>query len=154
MNYKVIAVSIILTLSMFSCKKKEEIKTTENTIEQEIVNEPTEQKVVDPNTKYGKMEFINLEHDFGIINAEKTVETSFTFKNTGDADILISNATGSCGCTVPDYPKTPIAPGETGEIKVSFSPKGKSGMQNKTVTLTANTASGTEQLTVKANIVK
>ena len=82
------------------------------------------------------------------------METVFSFTNTGEADLVISNAKGSCGCTVPEYPKQPIAPGEKAYIKVSFSPKGKNGMQNKTVTLTTNTAKGMEMLTVKANIVK
>ncbi len=102
--------------------------------------------------KYPVMTFENNEHDFGNIPDTDRVQTVFKFKNTGEADLLIRNAVGSCGCTVPEYPKTPIKPGESGEMKVSFSPTGKSGMQNKTVTITTNTASGTEKLTIKAAI--
>ncbi len=66
--------------------------------------------------------------------------------------MIISNAKGSCGCTVPKWPKEPIAPGETGEINVKFSSKNKKGSQNKTVTLTANTTPPTTKLRVTGQI--
>lgn len=155
MNYKSISMAILATLALTSCKKEAGINPTGTVTEQ--TDKPVtvaEPKVVDPNAKYGKMDFASLEHDFGQINGDDKVETTFTFTNNGEADILISDAKGSCGCTVPEYPKEPIAPGEKGEIKVSFSPKGKNGMQHKTVTLFTNTAAGFEKLSVKANIVK
>ncbi len=146
--------ALVATLVFVSCKKETEVE--KELTGTEITTEQAQTTSVNVNSegKYAKMEFSSLEHDFGTINAEDNVETVFTFTNTGDADLLISKALGSCGCTVPDYPKQPIAPGEKADIKVSFSPKGKNGMQNKTVTLTTNTASGTELLTIKANIVK
>jgi len=81
------------------------------------------------------------------------VLTTFTFTNTGDADLIISNASGSCGCTVPEYPKEPIKPGKTGKLKVSFDSTGKPGMQQKSVTITCNTQQGTDVLTIKANVI-
>ena len=67
------------------------------------------------------MTFDRTEHDFGTINEGDVVETSFSFTNTGNSDLMILDARGSCGCTVPEYPKnTPIAPGETRDIKVKF----------------------------------
>ncbi|MDZ4846307.1 MAG: DUF1573 domain-containing protein [Chitinophagales bacterium] len=83
--------------------------------------------------------FEKTEHDFGKIGQEATVEYTFKFKNTGTEPLVISEARGSCGCTVPEYSKEPIAVGESGDIQVSFDPKGKSGVQRKTVTITANT---------------
>ena len=68
--------------------------------------------------------FDKKTHDFGTINEGDVVETAFSFTNTGSSDLTILDARGSCGCTVPEYPKnTPIKPGETKEIKVKFEPK-------------------------------
>jgi hypothetical protein len=96
------------------------------------------------------MNFEKSEHDFGTINEGDVVETSFGFTNTGNSDLTILDAKGSCGCTVPEYPKnTPIAPGESGEIKVKFDSSNKPGNQAKTVTLTTNTERGREILRIK-----
>ena len=99
------------------------------------------------------MSFDKVSHDFGTIEEGDTVQTSFTFTNTGKADLLIVDARGSCGCTVPKYPKnTPIKPGESGEILVSFDSSNKPNMQQKTVTISANTQSGRETLRIKAMV--
>ena len=102
--------------------------------------------------KYAGMKFAKSEHDFGSIKEGEKVTYNFAFTNSGEADLVISNATGSCGCTVPEFPKEPIKPGKSGKIKVSFDSAGKPGQQQKTVTITANTAAGTEKLTIKANV--
>ena len=104
------------------------------------------------NGKFPVMTFDKTEHDFGTINDGDKVTYSFTFKNTGASDLIISNAVGSCGCTVPEYPKEPLKPGESAKMKVSFNSAGKSGRQQKTVTIATNTATGKETLTIKANI--
>jgi len=99
------------------------------------------------------MSFNKTVHDFGTIKEGETVQTTFTFTNTGQADLIIVDARGSCGCTVPNYPKnTPIAPGATGEILVSFDSSNKPNMQQKTVTISANTSSGRETLRIKAMV--
>lgn len=99
------------------------------------------------------MTFNKTVHDFGTIKEGETVQTTFTFTNTGQADLIIVDARGSCGCTVPNYPKnTPIAPGATGEILVSFDSSNKPNMQQKTVTISANTSSGRETLRIKAMV--
>ena len=76
--------------------------------------------------------------DFGVIAQGDTVEHTFVFENVGTAPLKILNARGSCGCTVPSYSKEEIAPGKKGEVFVRFRSAGKSGMQNKTVTLITN----------------
>lgn len=96
--------------------------------------------------------FDKTEHDFGVINEGDKVTTEFTVTNSGEADLVIINAQASCGCTVPDYKKEPIKPGESTPIKVTFDSNGKPGQQQKTITLTTNTANGKEICTIKANV--
>jgi len=99
------------------------------------------------------MSFNKTLHDFGTIKEGETVQTTFTFTNTGKVDLIIVDARGSCGCTVPNYPKnTPIAPGGSGEILVSFDSSNKPNMQQKSVTINANTSSGRETLRIKAMV--
>jgi hypothetical protein len=105
------------------------------------------------NTITAAMNFDKVSHDFGTIEEGETVQTAFNFTNTGKADLLIVDARGSCGCTVPKYPKNiPIKPGETGQILVSFDSSNKPNMQQKTVTISANTQSGRETLRIKAMV--
>ena len=99
------------------------------------------------------MTFDNISYDFGTINEGDKVTTKFSFTNTGNADLIIVDARGSCGCTVPEYPKnTPIAPGQSQTITVNFDSSNKPGIQQKSVTLSANTSSGREMLRIKANV--
>jgi hypothetical protein len=91
-------------------------------------------------------------HDFGEIAQGEKVAYSFKFTNTGKSDLIISSAKGSCGCTVPEYSKDPVAPGADGKIDVVFDSKGKSGGQNKKVTLVANTVPSQAILTITGNV--
>ena len=97
-------------------------------------------------------EFETMEHDFGAIDEGDVVEHTFTFKNTGEAPLIIQGAQGSCGCTVPTWPKEPIPVGGTGEIVAKFDSKGKPNLQNKTVTITANTWPKQTRLRIKAQV--
>ncbi|PUZ24279.1 Protein of unknown function [Chitinophaga costaii] len=78
-------------------------------------------------------------HDFGTVHEGEVVEYSFKFKNTGHAPLLITDAQASCGCTIPEWPKAPIKPGEESELKVSFNSSGKEGAQEKSISIKANT---------------
>ena len=104
------------------------------------------------------MTFAETEFDFGEVQDTETLTKVFTFTNTGDEPLVISNAKGSCGCTVPDWPKTPIAVGETGEIKVVYKPKGKGSPEGKNdskrVTVTANTDPAQSFINIKAKVFK
>ncbi len=85
------------------------------------------------------IQFAEASHDFGTIAEEGgNVSHEFVFTNTGDAPLLIVNATASCGCTMPKFPKNPVAPGKTGKIKVTYNPKGRPGEFDKTVTVRTN----------------
>jgi hypothetical protein len=99
-----------------------------------------------------QLTFANESHDFGTISEGDVVETEFKFTNTGKGPLIISSAQGSCGCTVPEYPNEPVAPGEEGVIKVSFNSAGKPNQQSKTVTLTTNSVPSTKVLTITANV--
>ena len=92
-------------------------------------------------------------HDFGEISEGTVAEHVFTFTNEGDGPLIISNAQGSCGCTVPIWPRNPIAPGATGEIKVSFNSKGRAGKQDKRVTLTTNAVPQTKVLNITSTVI-
>ena len=98
---------------------------------------------------YPEITFEEEEFDFGTIQQNTPQEHVFKFTNTGNAPLVITNATSTCGCTVPTYTKEPIAPGETGEMLVKFNGSGQ-GQVTKTVTVTANTEAGTEQVRIKA----
>ncbi len=86
-----------------------------------------------------KIAFEEKEFDFGTINEGEKIDHVFKFKNTGKVPLVIKEARGSCGCTVPKWPEDPIPVGGSGEIKVAFNSSGKGGPQKKSVTLTANT---------------
>ena len=85
------------------------------------------------------IELLETEYNFGKIKQGEKITHVFQVKNIGDNDLIIGNAFGSCGCTVPEYPKEPIAKGATAAIKVTFNSEGKSGEQHKSVTLQVNT---------------
>lgn len=95
-----------------------------------------------------------MVHDFGEISDQAPVSTKFTVTNTGTEPLIITQAKGSCGCTVPTFPQEPLAPGESGTIDVTFNPKGKNGAQNKTVTLIANTSPANTVINIKSTVKK
>ena len=101
--------------------------------------------------------FAENAHDFGTITDGEVVTHIFKFTNTGDEPLVISRCKGSCGCTVPQCPKDPIAPGAEGEIEVRFNSKGKGaagGRKNtKTVQVFANTVTGETKITISANVL-
>ncbi|MEK6477702.1 DUF1573 domain-containing protein [Catalinimonas sp. 4WD22] len=100
-----------------------------------------------------KFEFEESSYDFGSITEGDVVEHIFKFTNTGEAPLVIQSASASCGCTVPSYPREPVAPGESGEIQVKFNSANKPGIQNKTVSITANTNPTITRLTIKSNVM-
>jgi uncharacterized cupredoxin-like copper-binding protein len=134
--------ALVLTVS---CKKNAALS----------IDAETAKKAELAHAESGKLPLIKFEttdHDFGTINEGDRVDYTYKFKNEGSADLIISDAKASCGCTIPEYTKTPVKPGDSGEIKVVFNSAGKSGLQQKTVTLTLNTETGTEMLNFKADV--
>lgn len=98
--------------------------------------------------------FSKEEHDFGTIKEGEKVFWNFRFTNTGNIPLIINRVKTDCGCTAPDYPKTPIAPGEEGAIKVTFDSKGRSGKQIKRITVLSNSERPTNVLSIIALVEK
>lgn len=98
--------------------------------------------------------FKKMEHDFGTVKQESENPYEFEFTNTGKNPLVITDAKGSCGCTVPEYPKEPIAPGASSKIRVVYSPGKQEGQQSKNVTITANTEPAQTVISIKANVKK
>lgn len=154
MNLKLVAVALVAGFGLVSCNNAvskidgdhsspvEYGSVREKTITADDVNA----------TGTPKFQFNETKWDFGNIVDGDVVEHVFEFENTGDAALIISNARGSCGCTVPEWPKTPIAPGEKGSIKVSFSSANKVGNPKKTVTITSNAVPSTTVLNIEATV--
>lgn len=97
-------------------------------------------------------EFAKTDHDFGTIKEGEKVSFTYSFKNTGQAPLIIQNAQPSCGCTVPEWSKEPIPVGGTGYVKAEFDSNGKPNIQNKTITVTANTWPKVTTLRFKAMV--
>lgn len=91
-------------------------------------------------------------YDFGTIFEGDVVTKDFSFTNTGTAPLLILRATSTCGCTIPEWPKTPIAPDSTASIKVKFNSLHKAGDQSKEVTIFANTFPNSSKITIKGKV--
>ena len=123
-----------------------------NQVPPSVINNPPEP--VKPSGHPTSVKFEADEHDFGKVKQDSENKYKFKFKNTGTNPLIIENAVGSCGCTVPTYPKEPIAPGATGEILVVYSPGKQKGQQQKTVTVTANTEPKETRVNIKADVLE
>jgi len=149
--------SAVVTLGLFSScdnaasKIKEEGSATANTVANSAQDNGMEiSTTINPDGKLPAFAFNEENHDFGTIEEGTIAKHDFVFKNTGDAPLIITNAAGSCGCTVPSWPREPIAPGEEGTIHVEFNSNGRTGNQTKTVTLTSNTVPNKKVLRINA----
>ncbi|MFA6923931.1 MAG: DUF1573 domain-containing protein [Bacteroidales bacterium] len=139
--------SILILVSIVSCKQK-----TSEKISTDLVNNPasaTDHK----KGEFAKFEFEEDFFNFGNVTRGEKVTHEFKFKNTGKVDLVITEANGSCGCTVPEFPKGAIAPGKEDKIKVTFNSEGKQGIQNKTVSIVANTQPNTTVLKIICNVI-
>ncbi len=142
MKKSVLLVAILSVFAFSSCKDNAADKVNEE-------NVATAEARDAESGKFPAISFEEEQFDFGTIDQGTAVEHVFKFKNTGEAPLLIVNAKSSCGCTVPEWTKDPIAPGDSGEMLVKFNGSGQNQV-SKTVTLTTNTKAGTEKLTIKA----
>ncbi len=133
-NIFALALSFLLILGAFSCRKKGEVPP-EMKLDTEILKDTTQIQFLDPVT-----------FAFDSITEGDKVEHTFRMKNVGNKNLIIAHAFGSCGCTVPDYPKDPVKPGEIASIHVTFNSAGKSNEQKKNVTVVCNTTARNEML--------
>ena len=138
-----------------SCNPGGNSSTTGNTdrIDPSVVNNPASAGGSADAEQRPEISFETTRHHFGEIIQGEHVTYAFKFTNSGNAPLLISSANATCGCTVPDFTKEPVQPGETGFINVTFNSEGKSGMESKTVSIIANTTPNTTVLTISAEII-
>jgi hypothetical protein len=103
---------------------------------------------------YPVIEFESTSYDFGRVYEGETVGWFFTYKNNGTTNLILHEVKASCGCTVPEYSKEPIAPGKQGKIKVLFDTSGRNGHQEKTIKVESNGKPAAIDLYISAEIVK
>lgn len=104
--------------------------------------------------KKAKIGFTEYRHDFGNVKEKDgAVSHEFTFSNEGDGNLIIIDATATCGCTRPEYPKHPIAPGKKGKIKVTYNPAGRPGPIDRTVTVKTNGSPKKVRLKIVGNVI-
>lgn len=153
---KKLSIFVLFVLILSACNSAPKDKEKSNSdngaeISNEQINNPaTASNPTATPSEFAIMSFKNTDHNFGDILENQKVETTYEFTNTGKVDLLINDCRASCGCTVPNWPKTPIKPGASGEIKVVFDSAGKSGENNKIVTVLANIKEGSIELKFKA----
>ena len=136
---------IVTIFALASCSPKPESGV-------DVIKNPNSAEGYDETERMPKITFESDMHDFGMLMAGETISYSFKFTNTGDADLVISGCSASCGCTVADYPKERIKPGKSGYITVTFKSKGMSGQQMKEVTVASNTQPAYTRLRITATV--
>lgn len=132
---------------LFSCDSKETVEIDTSMIENSASADGA--KAIDkPEIKFDEDVF-----DFGKISQGEKVSHAFYFKNIGNKSLVITSASGSCGCTIPEWPKEPIQPGQNAKINVVFNSEGKSGYQEKTITIVTNCEPATRIIKIKTDII-
>jgi hypothetical protein len=137
-SLKFALLSLAISGFAISCSNNAQETATETTDSNAAV-QPSAQTPDAPVGPTTTVTFDESQISFGTIQEGEVVNQVFTFKNTGTEPLILSDARGSCGCTVPAWPKEPIAPGETGEITVQFNSAAKKGKRSQKVTITGNT---------------
>lgn len=170
-NLKFLSLAVFAILAIPSCKNDKAANSTESTTTTDASSTPANASEVAnaagttgeatppaPTGPTTTMEFETLVYDFGEVMEGTLVKYQYKFKNTGNEPLVISDAKGSCGCTVPDWPREPIPPGGSAAINVQFDSKGKGSddgsKQSKRVTVTANTNPAQTYLTVTGIVKK
>ena len=144
---KQIKIIIILGLAMllFSCNN-----SNDKQLSGDLVTNP--KSAQNPTDKIPIIQFDKTEFDFGKILQGEVVSYTFHFTNTGNAPLIITSVEKSCGCTASDFPRQPIEPGKTGDIKITYDSKGHHGFQSKSLVVNANTMPSQTTLRIKAEV--
>lgn len=138
------AFSFLLLLS--SCHQRQKDSDID------LIRNPRSAQGYDEKLQMPVLAFDNDVHDFGRLSAGESISYSFHFRNTGNADLVISSCSATCGCTVADYPKHRIAPGEDGYVTVTFKSAGKAGQQFQEVTVVSNAQPARVKLKITAQV--
>jgi hypothetical protein len=135
---------LITTISFFSCdvRRKDKIADDNLKLYEKLMKDST------------TVQMIDSVFDFGKVTDGEKVQYNYRFKNTGAKPLVVTNATASCGCTVPQKPEKPILPGETGFIKIVFDSKGRVCTAHKTINVISNAYPAFPELTLTGEVVK
>lgn len=136
-------IAFIAAASLAACtttdKKTDDSKRQETFLKDSIAA-AEKMKMMNDTASFTTIEWLDsVSIDLGKVKEGKEVEVSYHFKNTGDKPLVVVNVTASCGCTVPEKPEQPIAPGQEGVIKAKFDSKGRKGPNEKHISVDANT---------------
>ena len=146
LNIKRLLFVILFALCVLpACKEKSSGK-----LSTDLVTSP--KSATETSDKQAAIKFDKEEHDFGSLLQGEVVSYSFHFTNTGNMPLIISEVGSSCGCTVGDYPRKPIEPGKTGDIKVTYNSSGHHGFQSRFLTVMSNTNPAKTTLRIKATV--
>lgn len=148
MKYTSIIFSAVALMLMTSCGNDTPKSITPDMVKNDATADESAREERKP-----VMEFDSLVKDFGTITQGEKVTKTYAFTNTGNSELVITSAKGSCGCTVPDYPRKPIAPGESGKITVRFDSQGKNGKQHKKIHIVCNTTPPNNTIAIKGEVV-
>lgn len=107
----------------------------------------------EPSTNAPKLTFKESSFDFGEIHQGDVVSHNFKFENEGTSPLVLTNIGTTCGCTAPEWPREPIMPGESAEVVITFNSTGKSGIQNKIITVFSNASNGQEKIKITTNVL-
>jgi len=139
----------VAAITIASCKQIDHSKA------QETINTLSPESTVVDSANLTSIQWIDSTKNFGKITEGQKLEVSFRFKNIGEKPLIIAKVQPSCGCTVADPPKEPIAPGQEGEIKAAFDSKGRVGTNHKTLYVSANTKErAVYDLTFEVEVIK
>lgn len=136
-NLLFVAVLVSVGFGQFSCDNRQRAETSKAVVSEKM-----------PRLTFAETGI----YDFGVLTEGDTVEHTFAFTNTGQFPLIINNITASCGCTTPEWPREPVAPGAKSSVRVRFNSRGKMGQQNKTITVFANTDPAMTDLQFKAMV--
>lgn len=142
----ILSIAILLTMVITACNSG-----NGKQLSTELISNPKSAEKT--GGKSAEITFDKTEHDFGKLLQGEVVSYTFHFTNTGNAPLLISNVNSTCGCTVGEYSKEPIAPGKKGTIKATYNSKGHHDFQTRSLTVTTNTNPSSTVLRMKANVL-
>lgn len=138
----------ILGITLIACKNNSDQLPTD------IIQNPNTADGINKDTKTALVEFNKTMHEFGQVIQGEVVSYNFKITNKGNANLIITNVSTSCGCTVSEYPMDPIQPGETKKIKAIFDSGDRIGFQNKRITVLTNATPARHILKIKADVIK
>ena len=146
MTMKRIVLSLLVVFVLISCE------TNNNNISTDLVNNPVSADGINKGANVPVIQFEKTEHDYGKILQGEQVSYTFKFKNVGDAPLLITSIEKTCGCTSPEFTRTPVKPGDDGKITITYDSKGHKGFQNKRLIVKANTNPSESIIRIKAQV--